>query len=167
MVPGQSAHCSSALICIGAPLAAREITLRSDRKNETYRPAGGDPKCSQNTHRGSPPPLKNAIRFCYPGDRPPPPGFVLNSFRSIGFATPPLELSHLLLRRDVPPPDETYLNILFVTGVTRKAEPLHSPPPENRILPALYLGYLSDAPQRQETVAGFISHRSWDGCAAH
>ena len=41
-------------ICIGAPLAAREITLRSDRKNETYRPAGGDPKCSQNTHRGHP-----------------------------------------------------------------------------------------------------------------
>ena len=42
------------LICIGAPLAAREITLRSDRKNDTYRPAGSDPKCSQNTHRGSP-----------------------------------------------------------------------------------------------------------------
>ena len=41
-------------ICIGAPLAAREITLRSDRKNETYRPASNDPKCSQNTHRGSP-----------------------------------------------------------------------------------------------------------------
>ena len=42
------------LICIGAPIAAREITFHSDRKNETYRPAGGDPKCSQNTHRGSP-----------------------------------------------------------------------------------------------------------------
>ena len=33
-------------ICIGAPLAAREITFHSDRKNETYRPASNDPKCS-------------------------------------------------------------------------------------------------------------------------
>ena len=33
-------------ICIGAPLAAREITLRLDRKNETYRPTSNDPKCS-------------------------------------------------------------------------------------------------------------------------
>ena len=31
------------LICIGAPLAAREITLRSDRKNETHGPAGSHP----------------------------------------------------------------------------------------------------------------------------
>ena len=34
------------LICTGAPLAAREITLRSEEKHETYRPASTDPKCS-------------------------------------------------------------------------------------------------------------------------
>ena len=33
-------------ICIGTPIAAREITFHSDRKNETHRPASNDPKCS-------------------------------------------------------------------------------------------------------------------------
>ena len=32
------------LICVGAPLAAREITLRSDKKHETHGPAGSHPE---------------------------------------------------------------------------------------------------------------------------
>ena len=31
------------LICTGAPIAAREITLHSDKKHETYGPAGSPP----------------------------------------------------------------------------------------------------------------------------
>ena len=42
------------LICVCAPLAAREITLRSDRKHETRGPAGSHPGPVPGLGGGSP-----------------------------------------------------------------------------------------------------------------